>query len=210
MGTVYLVRHGETPLNDKTDRLFPGEQARATSGIPLNDEGKQQALAAGQLLRGRGIVGIACSELTRTIQTAQIIQSVIGGTVPLSIDTNLDTWRLGLFSGMQITDELDAQIEWYEQHPDERVPGGESFNQFLDRIDVAIKGYEAAAEKGPLALVTHGRILFSLEHVRSARTAPISDDGPPPGSVIAIKTGKPGYAVVKIRSLDAIIEDARG
>jgi broad specificity phosphatase PhoE len=193
VGTYFVLRHGETPLNDPNDPLYPGEQLRGDTDFPLNDAGKQQARNAGALLAGRGIVEIVSSQLQRTVETALIVQTILD--VPLSIDSGLDTWSLGLYSGLQVTPELEAQIDWYEAHPDERVPGGETFNDFLDRVERTITRYEQLP--GPLLLVTHGRILYSLEHVRSARTAPISEDGPPPGSVIEVHTGVPGYSVVR-------------
>lgn len=199
------MRHGQTPLNDVGHPLYPGEQLRGDTEFPLDATGQDQARQAARLLLNRGIIGIVASSLTRALDTAIIVSDVLGG-LPISQDSSLDTWSLGLYSGAQVTPELDRQIEWYENHPDERPPGGETYNDFLNRIERALARYESLP--GPLLLVTHGRILFSLEHVRSGRAIPVADDGPPPSSVIAVERGVPGYQVLKTATVETIIQEA--
>lgn len=208
MSVYYIMRHGATPLNDTGDRLYPGEQLRGDTDFPLNDMGKAQARTAGRLLMNRGIQQIVSSQLQRTVETAQIVQTYLG--VPLSIDSGLDTWSLGLYSGLQVTPELDAQIQWYEQHPDERPPGGETYNDSINRIERTILRYEqVAAHDGPLLLVSHGRILYALEHVRSGRQAPITDEGAPDtGQVLQVTIGQPGATVVKMADWRTIQQEA--
>ncbi len=208
MAVYYVMRHGQTPLNDQTNRLYPGEQLRGDTDFPLDATGKAQAHAAGRLLLNRGILQIATSQLQRTLETALIVQTVLG--VPVSIDSGLDTWSLGLYSGLQVTPELDTQIQWYEDHPDERPPGGETYNDSIARIEAAILNYEQVAQStGPLLLVTHGRILYALEHVRSGRVAPVTDDGAPDtGDVIQVTVGVPGFQVVKLAAVETIYREA--
>ena|SRR5690242_9521009 len=208
MSDLYIMRHGETPLNNPNDPLYPGEQLRGDTDFPLNDTGKEQAARAGRLLRNRGIQEIVSSQLQRTMETAGIVRDVLV-TPTMSIDSGLDTWSLGLLSGLTVTPELNTVIQWYEEHPDERPPGGETYNYSIARIEKTILRYEDLAAKGStILLVTHGRILYMLEHVRSGRTAPITQDGPPPASVLVITPGQPGYSVLKMAAVETIQEDA--
>ena len=217
MAVMYIMRHGSTPFNDPNDPLYPGTQLRASSEVPLNDDGKEEAKQAARLLRNRGIVAIFASDLTRTIQTATIVNLTLN--LPLSLDSRLDTWDLGLLSGQSEGSDskgpdaegpdIDPIIQWYEEHPDERVPGGESFNDFVKRVKLGIQDYETQPG-GPVLLVTHGRIMDVLEYVRSGTGSPLipEDDRPNPGSIIRVEPGVPGSAVVKMAAVETIQEDA--
>ena len=74
MAVVYHVEHGDTEY-DAQDKA----QGLIDSG--LNDAGRRQARAAGQLLKGRGIECIYSSPMLRARQTAGIIAKIIGAKV---------------------------------------------------------------------------------------------------------------------------------
>src|SRR5437868_10224406 len=63
---IYLMRHGDVSYFDKTGRPFRPDT------VPLNDEGRQQAEAAGQLLAGVPIDRVVASDLIRSVQTAEL------------------------------------------------------------------------------------------------------------------------------------------
>lgn len=218
MAVLFLVRHGQTPFNNANNPLWPGEQLRASSEIDLDDTGKLDALTAARVLLNRGITSIVSSKLTRTIQTAQIIQTVLN--LPLSFDSRLDTWDLGYLSGQSQGESppgpdtegppIDPIIAWYERHPDDRVAGGETYNDFLRRATAALKEYEAMPGP-PLCLVTHGRILDLVEYARGETDDPPIDveDRPATGAVLRITPGQRGAVVVKMAAVETIIDENR-
>jgi len=61
---VYLVRHGQTPLNE-SDAL------RGLADPPLNETGRRQAERLGATLGPRGLAAVVASPLLRARQTAQ-------------------------------------------------------------------------------------------------------------------------------------------
>lgn len=200
MNPLYLVRHGETYFN-VDDPQWPGVQMRGLSGITLTPHGLDEAAQAAATLQGRGAVQILCSNTVRTLQTARIIADRLG--LPVGQDRNLDTWDVGDLTGKDEADPKNwALLEQFQnEQPDDTLPGShETFHQFLNRVEQTLAHYEAMAQMlGPLILVTHGRLLFSAAHVRSNRTLDIEDDGPPPGSVVALWPGEPHYRAVPAR-----------
>ena len=70
----WFLRHGETDWNAQN-------LAQGRVDIPLNEVGQAQAVAAAELLRGRGIRTIIASTLSRARETAEVAASVIGRKV---------------------------------------------------------------------------------------------------------------------------------
>jgi probable phosphoglycerate mutase len=64
--TIYLIRHGATVLT-REDR-FAG-----ASDVALSDEGIQQAASLGRRLSNEKIAAVYCSDLHRTIHTAEAV-----------------------------------------------------------------------------------------------------------------------------------------
>ena len=73
--TVYLARHGETEWN----RI--GRWQGATD-IPLSDVGRAQARLLADRLRDRRIARVHASQLSRALETAQIIAARLGAPAP--------------------------------------------------------------------------------------------------------------------------------
>ena len=68
---LYLVRHGATQLTAE-DR-FSGE-----AGVELSDDGRAQARALGQRLRGEDIVSVYASPQSRAMETARLVAGPCG------------------------------------------------------------------------------------------------------------------------------------
>lgn len=78
---MILLRHGQSEFNlhFTATRRDPG-----IIDAPLTPNGHEQAAAAAQTLRGKGITRILASPYTRALQTAEPISHVLG--VPVHID----------------------------------------------------------------------------------------------------------------------------
>jgi uncharacterized phosphatase len=148
MTTIYLVRHGETDWN--RERRIQG-----STDIPLNDTGRAQAAASGELLASRRWDGVYASPLSRAFETAQIIATRLGLPEP-AIVPEVAERRYGEAEGLT-GDEIDARFPG-----DSPVPGRESRDDVAAR---AIPAIVALAERHPgesIVVVSHGGVIRTI------------------------------------------------
>jgi broad specificity phosphatase PhoE len=150
--SVYLVRHGTTALN----RGGAGKDLiRGWADVPLSKEGVEQAHRIAEDLADCDFEIIRTSDLIRAEKTADIIRDSTGGEVE-SLE-ELRSWNLGpKFEGKLTNPTVVDQIKHFVENADETPEGGESFNDFVERV---IKCAEPIFEeaRGETAIVTHGR-----------------------------------------------------
>ena len=145
MVRLWLVRHGETDWN--ADQRF-----QSWTDVPLNDTGRRQATRLVPALEGRRFAGVWSSDLRRAVETAEIL---CGGAVP---DPRLREMDLGDLDGKR-WDELDPQIQaGLRAFHGFVAPGGESFDQFQDRVLAFLDDLGA----GHHLVVTHGGVIRLL------------------------------------------------
>jgi broad specificity phosphatase PhoE len=99
---IFLVRHGETDYNLQKRVQGRGIDAR------LNTTGLAQAFQLAQRLKYEDFDFIACSSLTRTIQTAEIIMKVHykGESIPLQLFDDLQEMSFGVWEGKRFDPSL--------------------------------------------------------------------------------------------------------
>ncbi len=144
---IVIGRHGQTALNRE-------QRVRGWSDVPLDDKGRKEARQTGKELRGI-IKGIVCSDLDRARETAEIISEETGAPI-WEITREFRPWHLGDFTGEK-EEQVRPVLRFYaEEHPDDSLPGGESFNSFKHRL---LNGAERAMETYPemFAIITHHR-----------------------------------------------------
>ena len=155
---VYLVRHGETPLN--AARILQRPDTR------LSERGAAQAERVAGHLAGCGLAGILTSDHTRALATAEAIRAASGA--PVEIEPLLRERNFGFHRGSAY-DALEVDIF----APDYAPPGGESVPMFETRVGDAWAAVRAAAARagGALAVVSHGLVCRALarEHLEVAR-----------------------------------------
>ena len=150
---LIFVRHGATELN------LAGLRCGGDLDVPLNELGRRQAAEAGQRIRAlRMPVGvIVASHLQRTRETAEIIARQLQG-VELMIEPAFAERHLGAWNMRSVADTETGLAE--------RVtpPGGESSDEFLDRISGAVQTLLPRLEQQPLLVGSKGvaRVLGEL------------------------------------------------
>jgi alpha-ribazole phosphatase len=150
--SVFLVRHGSTTMN----RGGAGKDLiRGWADVPLSKLGIEQAHRIAVDLEDCTFKIIRTSDLIRAEKTADIIADVTGGEVE-SLEA-LRSWNLGpKFEGKLTNKTIIDEIKRLVEKDDETPEGGESFNDFVQRIiNCALPIFEDA--KGETAIVTHGR-----------------------------------------------------
>lgn len=151
-GALYLIRHGATKLNEGPNRE---DRIRGWLDPPLIQAGKDQAVADAAKLKDKGITRVYSSNLQRAGDTAKTIADTLDVPVEDSIDFR--PWNLGDLQG-DPAEQVAAKLRHYAENPDEKVPGGESFNEFKNRyLDAFTPIYQATQDGKTLAIVTHYR-----------------------------------------------------
>jgi uncharacterized phosphatase len=145
MTRFFLVRHGETEWN----RL---RKIQGISDIPLNDTGRSQAAALGDILSKHRFDLIVSSPLSRALETAQIVARKLGMPAPLVIQDLVER-NYGEAEGSSGL-ELDTLYP-----PGTAIPGREDRADVTKRVvrtlhDLAIRHPEA-----DILAVAHGAVI---------------------------------------------------
>ncbi len=146
---IFLVRHGETPGN--AGRVIQ------TPDTPLSARGEAQARRLADRLAGAGVGRILSSDFARAEYTARALRAAT--RAPLALEPLLQERNFGDLRGTPYA-ELDFDLF----APDYEPPGGESWEVFHARVDLAWERVRTVAgrTRGHLAVVTHGLVCASL------------------------------------------------
>jgi len=178
MGTIFLVRHGETEWN-------LAHRYQGWSDSPLTAAGIAQAEAIGRHLRTMPEAtdaAIVASPLGRARRTAEIIQAALSSRAPIAFDERLREISIGGWDGLY-RDEIEALVpgvfdgdghhEWYF-----RTPDGETYGDFAGRI----AAWLGTVGDGPVIAVAHGVVTRVLRGLyaglprMTALTLPVPQD----------------------------------
>lgn len=142
---IILARHATTNSNENG-------KSRGWNMDPLDAKGKKQAGTLANEMKSKGIKHIISSDLPRAKQTAGIIAKKTGATV--KTDPELRTWNIGKMTGKP-TKDIEGSLNAYKAHPSEKIPGGESYNDFKKRAE---KGLLKASGRHGQILVVHNEV----------------------------------------------------
>ena len=145
---IYLVRHGETELNQK--KCYYGHM-----DVGLSEKGVKQAKAIGAFFQNRSFDVVVSSPLIRAVKTAEYILG--GREQKIVVDERLSEQNFGIFEGFtyeQLLERYPYEFQsWNQDFSGYRIPGGESFSDVRDRIDNYLK--ELIGRDGTMLLVAH-------------------------------------------------------
>jgi alpha-ribazole phosphatase len=159
MTRLLLVRHGLTDWN--IEGRYQGH-----ADIPLNEAGRRMARGVAAGLQSEPLTAIYASDLSRAVETAQIIAALQEGPTP-TLDARLREVNFGDWEGMTF-----AEIE--QRHPEVGAtwkanlltftpPGGESLLQLAVRVQAAYTDIvQSHSDDATIVLVAHGGPLQAL------------------------------------------------
>lgn len=177
---IYVMRHGTTDANEQ-------DVYRGWGDYKLDDQGRADVAEAAAFMKDRGIRRIVTSTLVRHDETAKIVSNDLGHTL-IQRDERFRTLNVGLYTGKK-RDEYAAEVEWYLNHPAEKIPGGESLDEFSDRNAAAIT--EAIATNntvGPTLVITSRSNIAAWEGAGISGGADV--EVTEPGGIYELKDGK--------------------
>ena len=127
---IYLVRHGEIRREDDLPR-YVGQV-----DVPLSEAGRRQARELARRFRPAGLGAIACSDLSRSVETARIIGEAVG--LEAAPRRDLREVSLGDWEGAALREIEQRYPELYRARGEDfagfHPPGGESFSECSDRV----------------------------------------------------------------------------
>ena len=163
MATLILARHGRTTAN------VTGVLAGRGKGVHLDDQGTEQARAAGERLTGLPLAAIVTSPLERCRETARELQRLQPDSPRVVNERRLLECDYGAWTGRELA-TLAKEPLWrtVQAHPSAATfPDGESMAQMMGRSVAAVRDWDARVEDehGPDAVwlaVTHGDVIKSV------------------------------------------------
>lgn len=154
---VVLWRHGRTAWN--LENRFQG-----ATDVPLDEVGLDQARAGAPALAAMGPSVILSSDLSRAVQTAEVLADLVG--LPVITDPRLRETDGGAWQGRSRVEimEMGSQmfLAWIAGHDviagqEVRPPGGESRGEVVTRVLASISEHLAAVPQGgTLVVASHG------------------------------------------------------
>lgn len=152
---LLIARHGETARNSKG--LMRGWSDDAES--QLDEAGKAQVKALAASLASLGVKRILCSDLGRALETAKVIGEATG--VPAESLHSFRPLDIGDWGGKpesEVLPKMDELLKTWEKKPEEKVPGGESLNDYQDRLLGGLgEVLSGAADGSTIVIVGHDR-----------------------------------------------------
>lgn len=153
---VFLMRHGSVTYFDAAGKPVLPET------VPLNEQGRAQATAAGQVFAAAGIRfdRVIVSGLPRTVETATRVLAETGQEITLEHRPEMVEIRGGKLAAIADADLREAFIGAFEGVAPEhkRFLGGESIGELMDRIHPAVDKLRADTEWDTVLLVLHGGV----------------------------------------------------
>lgn len=153
---VFLMRHGSVTYFDASGKPFLPET------VPLNEDGRAQASAAGHAFAADGIHfdRVIVSGLPRTVETATRVLAATGQGIDIDIWPEFEEIRGGRLSTIADADLKDAFTGAFEGMVGEnkRFLGGESVGELMDRIHPAVTRLRSQDDWDTVLLVLHGGV----------------------------------------------------
>jgi len=136
-----FVRHGESEANKK--KLFAG-----SLDVELTEKGVEQALEAAANLTGEKIGSVFASPMKRTLKTAEVIATALGG-LPIETISGITERSYGDWEGLSNVN-MDRSLT---------PPGGESPAEFNNRT---ITSLEPVTGTPTILLIAHSGTFRAL------------------------------------------------
>jgi probable phosphoglycerate mutase len=153
---IYLMRHGNVTYFDDAGKPYLPE------AVPLNDQGRAQAEAAGRVFASDGVRfdRVIVSGLPRTLETAQGVLEQTGQAIALEIWPELVEIRGGKLASIADADLQEAFTGAFEGVVPEhrRFLNGESIGELMDRVHPALDRLRQDSDWDTALMVLHGSV----------------------------------------------------
>ncbi|WP_040865752.1 bifunctional RNase H/acid phosphatase [Nocardia exalbida] len=147
---LLLLRHGQTELS--VQRRYSGR-----GNPPLTALGREQAARAAKMLAAKGgIAAVISSPLGRARETAEAAAAALG--VPVEVHDGLIETDFGEWEGLTFAEAAQRDpglhARWIGD-PTVAAPGGESFEEVLERVQAALRDLLGRYPGANVVVVSH-------------------------------------------------------
>jgi broad specificity phosphatase PhoE len=153
---IFLMRHGSVTYFDRAGKPYPPDS------VPLNDQGRAQASAAGRAFASENIRfdRVIVSGLPRTLETAGCVLQATGQQINLEEWPDLTEIRGGKLADIPDDGLREAFTGAFEGVvPEQRqFLGGESIGELMDRVHPAINRLRHDTSWDTVLMVLHGGV----------------------------------------------------
>jgi alpha-ribazole phosphatase/probable phosphoglycerate mutase len=157
MGTIYIVRHGETEWNAQG-------RIQGHTDISMSDKGRQQARTLARRLSQVSFDVAYSSDMSRTRETAEIILGE--SRIPLHTTPQLREYNKGVFEGLTVHEYARKYPELYQaslvNDLDFAPIGGETIRQTTVRMTQFADELKERHLEDTVLIVGHGGSLRSF------------------------------------------------
>jgi broad specificity phosphatase PhoE len=150
---LYVIRHGETEWNQQ--KVMQG-----SIDIPLNENGKEQALKTGELLKNIHFDLIISSPLLRAKETSEIINKNYNKEI--IIDERLSERNYGEFEGVKKANM--PYNDFWDYNLNNKYEKAENIRGFYNRIVGLIEEVKVKYNKKNILFSTHGGVCKVIEY----------------------------------------------
>ncbi|OOF64735.1 histidine phosphatase family protein [Rodentibacter sp. Ppn85] len=150
---LMLLRHGETLWNIE-------KRLQGHCNSPLSQRGIRQAQAIKPLIQQLSPQLVVCSDLGRTVKTAELI-----GYTEAVRDPQLRELNMGKWSGLKKSDLIQHQADLYRdwRNGDYTPEDGENWHDFCQRIKQSLLRW-AEQSSGDILAVVHSGVIRAACH----------------------------------------------
>jgi len=149
---VFLIRHGDT-VDENGKKIYKG-----WLDIPLSKEGRERIKVTSCILSRYSIDAVYASDLSRAVESANIIASCYGLSV--NIIKGLREINLGKWEGLSFDEQYhDGFKRWLEDPLSYTPPNGEPLYEASERVLMALKDIINEKIQNSIAIVTHAGVI---------------------------------------------------
>lgn len=158
---VYMLRHGTPSFPDGRTYLY------GQTDLPLSQKGIAEAERAGAALAAVRFDRIFASDLSRAVETAEIVRSHQGSPVEIETMPGLREIHMGEWECRPKSDVAaeceDVFAARGKDMANVSAPGGETFKQLLERTSTAFDDAIARCSGAhDVLIVSHGGVMWSI------------------------------------------------
>lgn len=155
MTTFLLIRHA-------THALLKRTLVGRTPGVPLDDEGREQAARLAERLANLKPLALYSSPVQRAVETAAPLSERWG--LPVQVAEEFSELDFGEWAGRDFSD-LDELKQWEyfnTYRSGTRPPGGESMLEVQARAVTSLQRLHAEHPGSLIAIVSHGDVIRAM------------------------------------------------